>query len=255
MGADSTLFINISRNPGDFNYSSIDNNIPYKCATVTQGQASSNLSLAIGQPDIFYDFNNIVGGTNKLFYSKKACHLQKDTVYYINVRNEDPTVHTPAQLAAARYTNERGLNSCVDYYHTPNYVCGAVFVRRYTSLPTPSFKITNTSLSNGKVGTSYNATLTTSGLESPKWPSGMNWKIASGVLPPGINLNSNSCNESSTECSMSKRKAVITGTPTTAGTYTFTVVLSVDSIKQTSGTQTFSFAAGVVSKRFTIVVK
>ena len=61
--------------------------------------------------------------------------------------------------------------------------------------------ITTTSLLGGTVGTPYSATLTATG-DTP-----ITWSIASGSLPAGLNLLDNS----------------ITGTPTTAGTFNFTV--------------------------------
>ena len=62
--------------------------------------------------------------------------------------------------------------------------------------------ITTTSLPNGVVGTAYSQTLTATG-DTP-----ITWTIASGNLPNGLTLSS---------------AGVISGTPTTAGTFNFTV--------------------------------
>jgi len=62
--------------------------------------------------------------------------------------------------------------------------------------------ITTTSLPNGTAGTVYNKTLTASG-DTP-----ITWSIDSGALPAGLTLSP---------------EGVISGTPTTAGTSTFTV--------------------------------
>jgi hypothetical protein len=64
--------------------------------------------------------------------------------------------------------------------------------------------ISTTSLPDGILGLAYSATLTASGGITP-----YSWSIASG-LPPGLMLNS----------------GAITGTPTTAGSYSFTVQVS-----------------------------
>ena len=69
--------------------------------------------------------------------------------------------------------------------------------------------ITTTSLSNGTVSVVYSATLTASGGTTP-----YTWAQASGTLPPGLMLNPSS--------------GAITGTPSTTGTFNFTVQVSDD---------------------------
>ena len=64
--------------------------------------------------------------------------------------------------------------------------------------------IGTTFLSNGVVNVAYTATLTASGGTMP-----YTWSIPSGSLPPGLTLNAGG--------------GVITGTPTTTGTFSFTV--------------------------------
>jgi hypothetical protein len=63
--------------------------------------------------------------------------------------------------------------------------------------------ITPTSLPDGVVGNAYSNALTAVGATGT-----VTWSIASGALPPGINLDANS--------------GALTGTPTTAGIYNFT---------------------------------
>ncbi|HYG36545.1 MAG TPA: DUF4082 domain-containing protein, partial [Clostridia bacterium] len=64
--------------------------------------------------------------------------------------------------------------------------------------------ITTTTLPNGIVNASYSTTLSVSGGTTP-----YSWFIVGGALPPGLSLNVNS--------------GVISGTPTTAGTFNLTV--------------------------------
>ena len=63
--------------------------------------------------------------------------------------------------------------------------------------------ITTTSLPNGTVGTSYDQKLTASGTEP------ITWSISNGSLPAGLSLNEDT--------------GEISGTPTAAGSYTFTI--------------------------------
>jgi serine protease len=64
--------------------------------------------------------------------------------------------------------------------------------------------VTTTSLPGGTVGASYSQTLAATGGHAP-----YGWGLASGTLPPGLGLDSST--------------GAITGTPTTAGTFAFTV--------------------------------
>ena len=73
----------------------------------------------------------------------------------------------------------------------------------------PAF--TKNALPDGEVDKPYTQTLNAEGTEYT-----MCWKIISGQLPPGLAFN----------CTDSKRTASISGTPTTPGTYKFTVQLS-----------------------------
>ncbi len=75
--------------------------------------------------------------------------------------------------------------------------------------------ITTTSLPDGTVGASYNATLAASGGTPP-----YAWSLPSGSLPPGLSLSG----------------ATISGTPTTAGTFPFTVQVQ-DNAGQTAQRQ------------------
>jgi putative Ig domain-containing protein len=68
--------------------------------------------------------------------------------------------------------------------------------------PQPPLTITTDSIPTATVGTSYTATLAASGASS------FSWTISAGSLPPGLTLGSD---------------GALRGTPTGAGTYTFTV--------------------------------
>lgn len=73
-----------------------------------------------------------------------------------------------------------------------------------TVVVTPVPGITITSLSSGTANTAYSATLQASGGAGT-----LTWSVISGTLPPGLSLNSST--------------GVISGTPTSTGSWTFTV--------------------------------
>ncbi|MGH7407133.1 MAG: CFI-box-CTERM domain-containing protein, partial [Candidatus Methylomirabilales bacterium] len=87
-----------------------------------------------------------------------------------------------------------------------------------------SLNITTTSLPGGTVGASYGQTLTATG-----GVGSYTWSLSSGTLPPGLGLSLG---------------GVLGSSPTTAGTYTFTVQVS-DSIGGTD-TQTLSLTVSAI---------
>src|SRR5205823_4610321 len=82
--------------------------------------------------------------------------------------------------------------------------------------PAPALTVTTGSLPAGTVGTAYAQSLAASG-----GTGGYTWSVASGSLPPGLTLNSGS--------------GVISGTPTLAGTFQFTIQVSDTQNSQASG--------------------
>ena len=87
------------------------------------------------------------------------------------------------------------------------------------TLQCPAVTITQTTVPNGTVGSSYSTTLTASGSTAP-----YTWSLPTGsTLPPGLTLNS---------------AGVISGTPTSTGTYSFSVTAR--SAYSCSGTTTLS---------------
>ena len=81
--------------------------------------------------------------------------------------------------------------------------------------------ITTTSLAGATQNQSYSQTLSATGGTAP-----YSWSVSSGTLPTGLNLNSSSGN--------------ISGTPTTAGTSTFTVKVTDNFTPQQSATKQFT---------------
>ncbi|MHA3774172.1 DUF4082 domain-containing protein [Verrucomicrobiota bacterium sgz303538] len=86
-----------------------------------------------------------------------------------------------------------------------------------------TLSITTTSLPDGNVNNAYNATLAASGGTLPR-----TWSLTSGSLPPGLTLASST--------------GAISGTPTTAGTFSFTLQVSDSSVPMQTVSKTLSIA-------------
>jgi hypothetical protein len=93
----------------------------------------------------------------------------------------------------------------------------------------PTLMVTTASLPEGVVGASYSQQVAATGGLAP-----YTWSVSSGSLPPGLNLSSpNGTTET------------ISGTPTTPGTYTFTLQVT-DSVSETATSQTLSITVNPV---------
>jgi len=90
----------------------------------------------------------------------------------------------------------------------------------FTVNPPGALTISPATLPNGTVGTAYNQTLTASGGTAP-----YSFSVSAGTLPAGLTLSA---------------AGVISGTPTTAQAYTFTVSVTDASVPQKSGTQAYT---------------
>ena len=88
-----------------------------------------------------------------------------------------------------------------------------------TKATSTSLAITTTTLAAASVGTAYSQTLTATGGTAP-----YSWSVSSGALPAGLTLSS----------------GVISGTPTTAGSTTFTVMVSDSSNPVLTATQSMT---------------
>lgn len=91
----------------------------------------------------------------------------------------------------------------LDYVSTGRGNCPSGYVWNGFECVPAECVITTTELADGMVGVAYNESLSVD-MDLPN----ADWSLAGGALPDGLTLNSD---------------GTITGTPTTAGTFTFTV--------------------------------
>jgi hypothetical protein len=98
---------------------------------------------------------------------------------------------------------------------------GGLYNDFYVEISSPPLAVaTSATLPGGTVGTAYSTTLTASGGNAP-----FSWKVSSGSLPAGLTLSS---------------AGVVSGTPTTAGTSTFTAKVTDSSKPAQTATRSFS---------------
>ncbi len=88
----------------------------------------------------------------------------------------------------------------------------------------PPVSITTTALPAGQVGTAYSQTVVAGDGFEP-----YTWSVTAGVLPPG-----------NPTIRLDQSTGVISGTPTTAGSYTFTITVTDDASPETTDSQEFT---------------
>lgn len=91
-----------------------------------------------------------------------------------------------------------------DLATSPNAMATKTYNFTVQSNPLPTLTVTTTTMSSGQVGSSYSATLSATGGTSP-----YTWDTSAGILPPGLSVPSSGSGA--------------WGTPTLAGTYSFTL--------------------------------
>jgi hypothetical protein len=119
-----------------------------------------------------------------------------------HVENSTRTLQLGEDYEAVYNNNDSEGDATVTITGIGDYT-GTRIVTFKIKIETPPIITTNT-LPNGTVGTAYSQTTLTAAGDTP-----ITWSIESGALPTGLEL--------------SNAAGVISGTPTTAGTFTFTV--------------------------------
>lgn len=139
-------------------------------------------------------FNQILsasGGTGNYTWSITPDNLPDGLISSGNVISGTPTT-SGIYGFTVEVTDETGFKASKTFTIT-------------VTAPVEALAINTSTLSNGTVGSTYSQTLSATG-----GIGGYTWSISTGDLPAGLTLNNN----------------IISGTPTTAGTYGFTVLVT-----------------------------
>jgi hypothetical protein len=152
-------------------------------------------------------------------YHTNVGHYSVDSGFFAGKGVDSPPLHAPADGVSGNdgvyaYSSTSIFPS--QGYKSSNYWVDVV-------LQPPTLAITTTSLPGGAVNLSYPATLAAIGGTAP-----YAWAISSGLLPPGLTLDTST--------------GAISGTPTTAGTFDFTVQITDSGNPQQTSTRAFSIA-------------
>jgi hypothetical protein len=152
----------------------------------------TTVTLPNGSNGVAYNQTIITtGGVAPIAYSVGSGTLPAG----LKLNNVGTIIGTPSSTGTSNFT----INA-TDFGTPPLTVPSPVFT--VTINPPPALSITSTAMANGFTGTAYASSIASSGGVPP-----LTWFVPPGTLPPGLELNTSS--------------GLISGTPTTAGVYTF----------------------------------
>lgn len=153
-----------------------------------------------------FSYSNAQTGTNE--YISAVIEENGEITYYGRILQLDGTTNGPSGMASLSLPSGVTLSDTTELYVFNEQYKGdkltdyASALQNISPAPAQAPSITTTSLSGGKVGEAYGQTLAATGTAP------ITWSIDSGSsLPAGLALSGNT----------------ISGTPATAGTFTFTV--------------------------------
>jgi len=218
-GSGETVKGSFNANAGN-SYTSLSSPVNYQVVDLT-GENRTDV-LKVTNPGewavALYDLTSYKGQNITITFSVEVKRVGAAGTLNWQVNNSDyPSVGTPINNAAAGtwhsmsgtwtgtpsdnnpkvYLSTYENNSASTTYYIDNFTITVTITGGSGTAPT----ITTASLPNGTVGTAYNQTLTATGTTP------ITWSLESGSLPAGLNISG----------------SAITGTPTSAGTATFTV--------------------------------
>lgn len=179
--------------------------------TPTPGSTTANLSITVNNPPLQITTTTLPQGVINVAYSSAA--------FLTAIGGTQPYTWS---ISAGSLPNGLTLNAGTGQISgTPTKTGAFPFTAKVTDSSTPqqtatanlsitvnsALAITTTTLPSGSIGTAYSTTLAASGGVTP-----YSWSVTSGSLPAGLSLNQTS--------------GVISGTPTTVETSTFTITVS-----------------------------
>ncbi len=211
-----------------------DSSAPAKTAT-------ANLSIvvaAVVTPPVTISTTSLPGGTVSSAYSTTLAAAGGKTPYSwslsagslpagLNLSNAGVISGTPTAAGTVSFTVKVTDSSAPAKTATANL---SIVV---AAVVTPPVTISTTSLPGGTVSSAYSSTLAAAGGKTP-----YSWSLSAGSLPAGLNLSG---------------AGVISGTPTAAGTVSFTVKVTDSSAPAKTATANLSIVvAAVVTPPVTI---
>lgn len=182
-----------------FNVSVTDSQTP------THSTKTATLSIAVTQPPLSIVALSLAGGSVGNPYSQTLQAIGGVPPYsWSIILGTLPVGLTLNHSTGAITGTPTGTGTFTLTFNVTDSASTTVTSQPLTIVISTALAITTTSLPGGSVGTAYTATLQATGGAQP-----YTWSKTTGTLPPGLTLNPNT--------------GVISGTPTAAGTSTFTV--------------------------------
>ncbi|WP_433974176.1 beta strand repeat-containing protein [Tunturiibacter lichenicola] len=210
-------------------------------ATITDSSsptetASTSISLVIAPPALVITTTSLPSGTQSTSYSKSLTATGGTAPYNWSITSGS----LPAGLSLAANTGLiSGTPTANGSFPITVTVKDASSPAQTTSatisfvIAPPPISITTTSLPSATQGTSYSKSLAATGGTAP-----FVWSITSGILPAGLNLNANT--------------GSVSGTPTTSGSFSVSVMVKDSSAVQQSATANVSFTVAAATPPLTI---
>jgi len=183
----------------------------FTTGTAATGTVTATVSAAPPPPVLSITTTSLPTGTMNLEYSQALAASGGTGPYTWTVASGTPPAGlnlSPQGVLSGRPTSSGSTTFTVRVTDSRQQTATQTYTITVNA-PVPTLAITTASLPTGTVGTAYPSTTLTATGGTPPYRQ---WAVTSGSLPPGIVLNN--------------ATGVISGTPTAAGSFTFTVTVA-----------------------------